>query len=49
MEPDETKTLALRQQIRALRKDQPEIVRRKEKKSEKWEDRHKIGRGGEEG
>jgi len=39
MEPDEKKALALMQQIRALRKDQ--VVRRKEKKSEKWEERHK--------
>ena len=39
MEPDEKKALALMQQIRALRKDQ--IVRRKEKKSEKREERHK--------
>ena len=39
MEPDEKKALALMQQIRALRKDQ--IARRKEKKSEKWGERHK--------
>ena len=47
MEPDETKALSLMQPIRALRKDQ--IVRRKEKKSEKREENHKIGRGGQEG
>ena len=39
MEPDEKKAIALMQQIRALRKDQ--IARRKEKKSEKWAERHK--------
>jgi ribosome biogenesis protein BMS1 len=38
MEPDE-KALALMQQIRGLRKEK--IVRRKEKKCEKWEERHK--------
>ena len=42
MEPDETKALALMQQIRTLRKDHPEIVGN-------WEERHKIGRGDEEG
>ena len=47
MEPDETKALSLMQPIRALRKDQ--IVRRKEKKSERREERHEVGRGGEEG
>jgi len=39
MEPEEKKTVALMQQIRALRKDQ--IARRKAKKIEKWEERHK--------
>lgn len=39
MEPEEKKAVALMQQIRALRKDQ--IARRKEKKSEKWQERHK--------
>lgn len=39
MEPEEKKAVALMQQIRALRKDQ--MARRKAKKGEKWEERHK--------
>ncbi|KAF8802091.1 GTP binding protein [Phlegmacium glaucopus] len=39
MEPEEKKAVALMQQIRALRKDQ--VARRKEKKNEKWAERHK--------
>ena len=39
LEPEEKKAVVLLQHIRALRKDQ--IARRKEKKSEKWEERHK--------
>jgi len=39
LEPEEKKAVALMQQIRALRKDQ--VARRKEKKREKWAERHK--------